>query len=755
MRQSIRNAVALVLAVTFSGYAGDLGPPCCGRSPDRATSGGVGDPRRTGVSADAIPAHRRVRTPARRWGVCVDTTPAHRAEGHLGCPSDGRPITAEQSVPAPTADGEDNPFEAAILDVRPRVFLRRGKFDGLTVEKLRKAAAQPEFASLRAKWRARPAGRAILWMLDGKQEDRDAAIAGLKGMDAAGGSWSDRGLALVELAALFDWLYADLDELTRKATIAKIEKAADDAVEHIRGGRAPYYYSRTPGALAGLAVAGIALWGVSDRAEGYLKLFRQWGVEDYFRAYQWVDGAATGATYTLFYTYVDLPQIAAAWWSATGENPQAWIRQNQGDWLDGIVRFYLWSMRPGFAFTDINDQSRDIWSTHDQFCQGLDIASYVTRNGYGRAWSRRWLGRFGPALYHSEYAQNLIFRDVTLVGESLADLPRAALFGRESCGYGFFRSSWPAENQPDTATHVFFRCGDPMNVHGGVSAGEFQLFKYAALAARSGRYSSYDSPPDQYHRNCISTNVVLFTDPALPEDRGDQNSRRGLKTDHRTWAEWLAIRERNQLDVARITDWQVGATEARCRADLSQTNPQTKCQQWIREFVWLGNKHLVVLDILETSRPEIRRRWQLHTVTRPDVGDHLLTVVNRPPASSWADPRLKPPRQQARLFCQTLAPRQYQLILHAGGKAEAFDATGRALGPVEGNPYHLKYGQNVMQIDPGNQGTRTVFLHVLTAAEAEQTVPPKVTYRPQQPGLIELCVDGMTTSLTVPEWFQR
>lgn len=130
----------------------------------------------------------------------------------------------------------------------------------------------------------------------------------------------------------------------------------------------------------------------------------------------------------MHYTYVDLPSICAAWWSATDHNPADWIQSKQGGWLEGIVEFYLWYMRPGFAFTDINDQFRGNWESHDEYCQGLDMASYVTRNGYGRAWSQRWLGRFGPALYHPEYAHNLIFRDATLPQKPLTDLPRAKLF---------------------------------------------------------------------------------------------------------------------------------------------------------------------------------------------------------------------------------------------------------------------------------------------------------------------------------------
>ena len=659
-------------------------------------------------------------------------------------------------LPAAIARAADeNPFQGQVLDVRPRIFLRGDSFEGLTIDRLRDRLKEPEFAGVRAKWRSRPLGRGLLWLIDGRQEDLEGAVAGLQRMDAGGGSWSDRGLKLLRLAALFDWLYEDLDESARRAMIAKIEQSADAAVAHVRGGKAPFFYSRTPGALAGLCVAGLALDGVSDKAAGYLDTFRQFGVKEYFKAYQWVDGAATGATYTMSYTYVDLPAICAAWWSATDRNPADWIRTQQGDWLDDIVRFYLWYLRPGFAFTDINDQYRGDWQTHDQFCQGLDIASYVTRSGYGRAWSQRWAGRFGSALYHPEYGHNLMFRDAELDAKPLTDLPRAALFGRESCGYGFFRSEWPGEGRPDTATHVFFRCGDPMNVHGGVAAGEFQVFKYAPLAARGGRYSSYDSPPDQYHRNCISANVVLFTDPAVADDRGDQHSRRGLKWDHKTWAQWLEIRARNRLDVAQITDWQVREGQARCRANLTRTNPDTKCKEWIREFVWLDGGHLVVLDIVESARADIRRQWQLHSTNRPEVGNRVLTLTNQTPDLKWSEPGLKPANQEARLFCRTLIPNDYRVILHGDGKAAAYDSLGKPLGPAEGNRYHRDYGRHVAQIDPGNRSERTIFLHVLTATDARESAPPSASYRISRPGQIEVTVEEVTASLAVPDWFTR
>jgi hypothetical protein len=660
-------------------------------------------------------------------------------------------LAAASAGPSPSAP--DNPFDAPVLDVRPRIFLRTDAFDGLTVAKLRQAARTPEFKGIRAAWARRPAGRAILWMLDGKADDLAAAVAGLRRMDASGRTWSDRGLALIDLAALFDWLYPRLDEPTRAATIARLERAADAALGHIKAGAAPYYYSRTPGALAGMTLAGLALKGVSPKADEYLAAFRGWGVGDYFKAYEWVDGAATGSLYTLYYTYVDLPALCAAWWSATGCNPTDWIRRNQGNWLDEIVQFYLWYMRPGFAFTDINDQYRSLWDSQDQFCRGLDIASYVTRNGYGRAWSQRWLAQAGASLYHTIYAHQYIFRDPALRPRPLTDLPRAQLFGRESCGYGFFRSHWPADGQPDDAAHVFFRCGDPMNVHGGVAAGEFQVFKHGPLAARSGRYWRYDSLPDQYHRNCISANVVLLLDANLPGDRGDQNSRRGLKTDHRTWDQWLAIRRRNQLDVASITDWHVGKDEARCRADLTRANPPAKCKQWIRELVWLKYRHLIVLDIVQTARPDTRRIWQLHSTAAPQFAERMITISAAAPRRAWADRSLQPRSQEAKLFCRTLLPRDYTVVFHAAGRAEAFDPAGRSKGQVEGNSYHLKYGRTVIQLEPAGPSDRTLFLHVLTPADGDRE-PPKSTWRMVGPGRLEVTVDDASTELSVPAWLE-
>jgi hypothetical protein len=207
------------------------------------------------------------------------------------------------------------------------------------------------------------------------------------------------------------------------------------------------------------------------------------------------------------------------------------------------------------------------------------------------------------------------------------------------------------------------------------------------------------------------------------------------------------------MNVARIIDWQVRPGEVRCRADLTKANSDSKCEQWIREFVWLDNKHLVVLDIIQTPTPEIRRQWQLHATSRPELGDHVLAVTSQAPDQHWPKASLKPKSREGRLFCQTLIPHDYRLILYDEGECEAFDPTGKLLGPVEGNADHREYGRKVVQIDPGNVRTKTIFLHVLTATGTEETTPPEAAFQVSTRGDIQLSVNRKTVSLSVPEWF--
>ena len=280
------------------------------------------------------------------------------------------------------------------------------------------------------------------------------------------------------MATFFDWLYPELDAATRQAAAAKIERAADEAVLHVRGGQAPFFYSRTPGALAGLAVAGLALHGVSRQSRTATSTCSASSAcDEYFKAYAWVDGAATGATYTMNYTYVDLPSICAAWWSATGQKPSRLDPRTTRRLAQQDRPFYLWYMRPGFAFTHINDQFRGNWDSHDEFCQGLDIACYVTRNGHGRDLVPALAGtvRLRPSTTRVTPTTSM-FRDPSHASPTTnGSTPGRALRPRQLRLRLFPQRL--AGRRPARHRHArLFPLWGSVDVHGGVAAGEFQVF---------------------------------------------------------------------------------------------------------------------------------------------------------------------------------------------------------------------------------------------------------------------------------------
>jgi hypothetical protein len=129
----------------------------------------------------------------------------------------------------------------------------------------------------------------------------------------------------------------------------------------------------------------------------------------------------------------------------------------------------------------------------------------------------------------------------------------------------------------------------------------------------------------------------------------------------------------------------------------------------------------------------------------------MFAVTNRAPEQHWFDPASQPKNAEGRLFCQTMLPRQYSLILHSEGKAEAYDPSGKPLGPVEGNRYLREFGREVVQIDPGNTGTRTIFLHVLTAVDAVDSTPADVNCGEIKQDKLKLSIDSATTLLCVSE----
>ena len=204
----------------------------------------------------------------------------------------------------------------------------------------------------------------------------------------------------------------------------------------------------------------------------------------------------------------------------------------------------------------------------------------------------------------------------------------------------------------------------------------------------------------------------------------------------------------------RSADWQVTDGEARCRADLTRSIPDNKCKQWIREFVWLADQHLIVLDVIQTARPEIQCSWQLHAPLAPAVegsSDHRAQRASWPDSGPIPRCSLRPGKAgcSARRWLRGTTPSSGTATV----KRRRCGADGQSRGPVPGNKYHRQYGSHVIQLDPGDATSGIVLLNVLTATDASQTIAPQATYRVARRGQIEVEVNGIKSLLEVPEWF--
>ncbi len=651
----------------------------------------------------------------------------------------GRVVMMGLAVAFVASASAAGPLTKTVIEERPRIWLRRSAWEGPTIDKIKANLDRPEFKARWSKLGGSRAGRALKYLVTGDDGDLQRALRGMGNLRLGSGSPSYRGIDVAEAAVAYDWLHDKMDDATRAAARAELERQGMSLVAFCKDGRSPLYYSRYPGALLGLVTAGLALKGDSPKADEMLAFFRTWGVNEYFKAMAWIDGAAVGGDYTYMHTYQAISHIVAAWWSATGQDLLAWAKDNQNDWLNRMLLFELWAILPDNRFYKTGDMwGGESYFASRQYQMPLDILTRVTRSGPGRTKQVLMNESMGPRNYHPSVAYDFfIFQDPTIRPRPLSGLPTAAIWGRESVGYAFFRAGWG----PDDAV-VFFRGGGVMNVHGHADVGNFQIFKRVPLAIKSGAYGAYGSKQHQYAWSAMGANTVVFTGDE--SDWGQQVGLKARKWDVRTFDEFMAKRATHHMDTGRIVAFDPTPGAARVRADLTRTNPPEKIKKWIRELVWVDNAHLVVADIVELAAPEVQTRWLLHSLTEPEVQDGLTTVDVEPvPVFAWI------PKKGAKLFCQTLLPEKPKIVKVGGPGKECFIAGVNAIGKVsDKSNFLMQIGRWRVEVRPGQSATRHVFLHVLTPVDQTVAAPPRTSFT-RTGNLITVTIDGTRAVIDV------
>jgi hypothetical protein len=548
---------------------------------------------------------------------------------------------------------------------RPRIWIRSTEWVGPSVPKLKEWFKLKEYQD-----RGVSQQRALQYVVNGDQEMGKAAVDWLLNSPISGSSPSYSGVQAQRLAAVYDWLrnHPAFTDEKRAKVVAELEKWGDDYLKYVTQGGSAIYYARYPGAISGLAHIGLALYGDSPKAEKYVAAGYK-ALLEYGLARQYEDGSTAGGTYSIHHAFPDLARAVLAFESATDAELLKTIREKQGNWLEGQLLWQIWETYPNGYFV----KEGDLWQQPDsrQVRMQIDVLTTLLQNGYGRTHADLMHQRWGNGDYHSEYVWNFfVFNNPEIKPRPLEELGKAKRFGEESHGYVIFRDGWA-----EGSTHIFFRCGEGMDIHSNRGSGAFDIHRHRVLAQRANGDYPKEDDRIQY------SNAMVFND----HDQPCMEMKPDVPLD---FAAFLKTKT-NRFECGDIVAFEATNEYARVKGDLTAA-VKTDCKKWTRELVFLGYKVLLVLDQVETLDKPVVQKWQLHLAGEAKVDGKLATTVNG----------------KGKLFCRTLLP------------ADAV---------ISGEKVN-KYFRHVVSPKDDKQ-VKVTYLHVLYPTDAETEKMPECSVR--------------------------
>jgi len=272
---------------------------------------------------------------------------------------------------------------------------------------------------------------------------------------------------------------------------------------------------------------------------------------------------------------------------------------------------------------------------------------------------------------------------------------------------------------PD-ATYVLYSCGGGQGEH--LDTGHFTIFKRGYLALDSGTRAQdeYADPSsgENYDKQSVAHNTVLIRMPG--------ETMKGLT--HPT----LEIQansggQRRLPTFARVLAFQSDRLFAYAATDATPTYHPDKCDQMVRQFLFLTPDHFVVFDRVIAKRADYPKTWLLHTANEPAI----------------TGTEFRADQEQGRIFCRTLYPAD-AVLEKVGGPGKEFWADGRNWPIPAHSPYFRNLGikdasdvaENMgrwrVEVKPGTPRTEDVFLHLLQASD--QSVSKMVDSRVSEKG---------------------
>lgn len=533
------------------------------------------------------------------------------------------------------------------------------------------------------------------------------------------------------IAAGYDWLYPYLNQAQREKLLAHLLDGCDAAINTIRGQRlSPYNVFLYNSPFQSLIACSLASYGDDPRATPMMSFAEDFWKKRVLPVWDQVMGRNGGWHEGGEYVGIGIGQavysVPAMWRSATGEDL---FDRHPG--IAGFLDFLVHRNRPDN--TDIR------WGDAANFQRSSpDRLPLAIETGHREAYSLRGCPKPGIP---SSWPWGPITTDTLCI-----KMPDAKRYSTarllDGTGLLLARSDWS-----DSATFVSFKAGDNFWSHSNLDQGSFTIFSRGPLIIDSGLYGPRYGADHHinYTYQTIAHNTITVTDPddnhPLPmKEKGDVRliandggQRRvgsgwGLEAAPIDLAEWQA--KSSIYHTARLIHHDISDERIVMVADLTPayTNERTgsgtfsartrRVEHLFRSFVYDRVNQLVIIrDRLQTSSPELVKKFLLHMVDRPSIAGTGFVVHS--PVSDRDAP------DHSFVAGQALFPEEANLSA-LGGPGFEFFVDG--VNYDEGGDVHAtakrkgnrEIGDWRLEISPSLEAAETDFLVVLHITDRQQ-----------------------------------
>lgn len=483
------------------------------------------------------------------------------------------------------------------------------------------------------------------------------------------------GLRGLDAALVFDWTYEAMTEAQRGQAVELLwdivpkDRAtgwarcspytsypADPRPSETPPDQWPAFYNWTfhdqdwARDMAGTLYLLIALAGHHPRAEEGVRNYWEYSLKD---AALFLDYLRDGSYWQGYYWYVTgkvrhIERVFDVMRTACGI-----------DYLDDGKHPYMGNLGRWLLYCCDTGDRRVLWTYGDGADSTAGRAHLMAANHRARDPYVQWLVD-ERCERPAQWLDEVLCYDPTLKPRGPSALPTARAFA--GTGLAVMRSSW----EPGCVWASVRWCDwFDAHVHGDV--GSFLLDCGGPLVPDSGYYDAGYHLRNYAHRT-VAHNTLTIRDPkrSAALDDGCQRMK-----EQRTWsfavgrAAW--VYHQDVHDRGDLLAFEHHDLYDYCAGDGTMAYSRELLKEFIRQAVFLRDGVFVVFDRVETTRPDVEKRWLLHLVGEPRIEGKLLKTHVKGHIEDYAGgPVHSRGRGAASVRCHTLLPAE-RVVRRVGG----------------------------------------------------------------------------------------